>query len=135
MEASQELDQISGGVPTFLGIPRSANNPGSKAKSERSDQSILKGSVIFKSKYTYYFLETNDSVWIDLAGFSISTLFNSSILERPQDIVCIIFQTTFSFGSINGIFFLLPFIPCSSTWYTAKQNRTVVCLKYLRHYN
>ncbi len=43
-------------ISIFLKIPRSANNPGSKAKSERNDQSILEDLAIFEDEYIYYFL-------------------------------------------------------------------------------
>ncbi len=79
LKPNQKPDRISGNVSTFLKILRSANNPGLKAKLEGNDQLILKGSVIFESKYIYYFLETDGSIWMDLIAFSTSIFSSFSI--------------------------------------------------------
>ena len=71
---------MSGGVSTFLKILRSVNNPGSKAKSEKNNQSIPKGSIILESECIYYFSKVDNAILIDLATFSVFILFNSSTL-------------------------------------------------------
>ncbi len=53
---------MSGDISTVLRIPRSANNPGSKAKSKESDQSILEGPTIFEDKCICCFSGVDDSV-------------------------------------------------------------------------
>ncbi len=64
-------------VLIFLEIPRSANNLGSKAKSERNNQSILENSTIFEDEYIYCPLETDSLTWIDLTASSTSFFFFS----------------------------------------------------------
>ena len=118
-----------------LRILRSANNLGSKAKLEGNDQSISKDPTIFENKYTCCFLRTNDLIWIDLTLFSVSTLFNSSILERPRWTVYIIFSNYifFWFCSCNNfsvvycilsfrrICYTIKFINCFSTTFRTSQ--------------
>ncbi len=45
----------------LLKILRSINNPRSKTKSKRNDQSISKSSIIFEGEYIYYFLKIDNS--------------------------------------------------------------------------
>ncbi len=51
-----------GNIPTFLKIPRSVNIFGSKAKSEKSNQSIPKGLTIFKGECIFYLSEVDSSI-------------------------------------------------------------------------
>jgi len=102
-----------GNVSTFLKILKSANNSGLKAKSERSDQLILKGPTIFESEYIYCFSKVDGSVWIDLTFFSVSIFFNSFLSSRPRVIVretfldynFFVFKDELSFYQKNSIFF------------------------------
>ncbi len=76
----------------FLGIPRSANNPGSRTKSEKSDQSIPEGPAIFEGERTCCFLRVDGVVWTDLAVFSVSNFSSSFILKISREIVRINFS-------------------------------------------
>jgi len=58
---NQKLDQMLGGVSTFLKIPRSANNSRDKAKSERRSYLLerFKDPIIFEDKYVFCFPRLN----------------------------------------------------------------------------
>ncbi|HYT46162.1 MAG TPA: hypothetical protein VEP90_27785, partial [Methylomirabilota bacterium] len=72
LETSQELDRMSGSVPTLSRIPKSANNPRDKAKSEGKSHSLeeFKSSTMVKGKRACCFLKSDEPVWIDLTTFS-----------------------------------------------------------------
>ncbi len=53
---------MSGDILIFLKIPRSANNPGLKAKSEKNNQLILKSSTVFKSECICCFSKIDNTV-------------------------------------------------------------------------
>ncbi len=75
-------------------ISRSANNLGSKTKSEKNDQSIPEDLVISESEYICYFSEINNSIWTDLIAFSVSFFVRTSIsfkFETLYEIVRVIF--------------------------------------------
>src|SRR6266566_2187000 len=86
-QTKQKPDRISGDISTFSRIPRSTNNPGSKAKSERNNQSIPEGPAVFEGEYIYYFSRINNLVRIDLTAFSASTFSNSSTSSKLQAII------------------------------------------------
>ncbi len=124
---------MSGGVSTLLKIPRSANNPRSKTKSEKSDESILEDPTIFESEYTYYFSRVDNPAWINLTVFSIFTFFNSSISERPYWTAYIIFSNYFFFWFYNrSNFFIVRCISFSKRIYCII-NLLVVFLLYLKY--
>ncbi len=85
---------MSGNISIFLRIPRLINNPGSKAKSEESDQSIPESPAVFEGERICCLLEADDVAWMDLAAFSISSFVKASISSRfeiPRKILYVIF--------------------------------------------
>ncbi len=75
---------MSEGISTILGIPRSTNNLKENGDiGEMNDQSTIgaTSSSIFKKEYINSISDPDTPA---LTASSVSTLFNSSISERPR---------------------------------------------------